>query len=110
MRLPNGDRAILDIRKLEKYCLDPMHPRGRHKARVFRDALGIGRSDAAWLQAVLLAAASKCEAVEVASDDFGTRWRVDVPVARHQRNIVVRTFWMVRINESNPRFVTCWVL
>jgi hypothetical protein len=34
--LRNGERAILDIRKLEKYCLDAAHPRGRHKARVFR--------------------------------------------------------------------------
>jgi Domain of unknown function (DUF4926) len=34
--LPNGDRAILDIRKLEDYCLSPSHPRGRHNTRVFR--------------------------------------------------------------------------
>jgi hypothetical protein len=37
-QLPYGDRAILDIRKIEGYCLDPAHPRGRHKARVFGDA------------------------------------------------------------------------
>jgi len=39
--LPNGDRAILDIRKLEDYCLSPSHPRGRHKARVFQRVLGV---------------------------------------------------------------------
>jgi hypothetical protein len=34
--LPNASRAIIDLQKIEDYCLDPTHPRGRHKARVFR--------------------------------------------------------------------------
>jgi hypothetical protein len=55
-RVPNADRAILDIRKIEEYCLNPAHPRGRHKARVFREALGIGQNDAQWLREVLLEA------------------------------------------------------
>jgi len=32
-RLPQSYQAILDIRKVEDYCLNPLHPRGRHKAR-----------------------------------------------------------------------------
>ncbi|HXG48805.1 MAG TPA: hypothetical protein VNO52_14360, partial [Methylomirabilota bacterium] len=35
MRLPNGERAIVDIQKLTAYCLNLQHTRGRHKARVF---------------------------------------------------------------------------
>jgi uncharacterized protein DUF6883 len=45
--LPYSDEAILDVRKIEDYCLSPSHPRGRHKARVFREALGLQQSDAA---------------------------------------------------------------
>jgi len=56
-RLPNGDRAILDIRKIEDYCLSPDHPERRHKARVFRDALGMGRSHARVIADEFLAAA-----------------------------------------------------
>ncbi|MGA2291554.1 DUF6883 domain-containing protein, partial [Bradyrhizobium sp.] len=44
-RLPHGDQAILDMRKIEDYCLNPSHPRGRHKARVFREALDLQRSE-----------------------------------------------------------------
>jgi hypothetical protein len=44
--LPKRNEAVLDIRKIEDYCLNPSHPRGRHKARVFREALGLQRSDA----------------------------------------------------------------
>lgn len=46
-RLPRGDEAILDIRKIEDYCLNPSHPRGCHKARIFREVLGLQRNDAA---------------------------------------------------------------
>jgi hypothetical protein len=56
--LPYGDRAILDVRKLVDYCLNPAHSRGRHKARVFRDSLGMRQTDAAELRALLLSAAA----------------------------------------------------
>jgi len=41
MLLPNGENAIVDIRKLRDYCLNPDNPRGGNKARVFVAALGI---------------------------------------------------------------------
>ena len=108
--LPNADRAILDLRKIEDYCLNPAHPRGRHKARVFRDARGIGRGEANWLGRALLAGLQNSDAAELGRDVFGTRWRVDVPVARQNRRVVIRTMWIVRGGEQVPRFVTCWVL
>jgi hypothetical protein len=109
-RLPNSERAILDLRKIEDYCLDAAHPRGRHKARLFRELLDLTRNDAGWLKAVLLDRVQNNEAVELVTDAFGGRWRVDVPVSRHGRKAVIRTIWIVRTGESAPRFVTCWVL
>ncbi|MGO8914308.1 MAG: DUF6883 domain-containing protein, partial [Stellaceae bacterium] len=109
-RVPNADGAILDIRRIADYCLSPVHPRGRHKARVFRDALGLSQDDARWLQAVLLDGLRHGEAIELSSDDLGSHWRVDVPVTRHAKSVVVRTIWIVRSGEQQPRFVTCWVL
>ena len=67
-RLPHGGGAILDIRKIEDYCPSPSHPRGRHKARVFREALDVERSAAAWLRDALLEAARSSEASQVAAD------------------------------------------
>jgi hypothetical protein len=108
--LPHADRAVLDLPKVEDYCLNPAHPRGRHKARVFREALGVDRSDAAWLRQTLLDGLPEQEAVELANDRYGTRWRVDIPVTRQNRRIVVRTLRIIRSGERAPRFVTCWVL
>ncbi len=49
MRLPNAERAVVDIAKLRDYCLNFEHPRGRHKARVFAAALGLTTADAEML-------------------------------------------------------------
>jgi hypothetical protein len=77
-RLPNCERAIFGLRKVADYCLSPAHSRGRHKARRFRET----RADAAWLRDVLIGAVKHVEATKLASDAYGDRWRVDVPVSR----------------------------
>jgi len=41
MNLPYANHAIIDIVKIKDYCLNPEHPRGKHKARVFKDSLGL---------------------------------------------------------------------
>jgi hypothetical protein len=109
-RLPQGDKAILDIRKLEDYCLNASHPRGRHKARVFRKALGLQHGDGAWLRDALLEAAAISEASPITIDSWETHWRLDATIRRQGRHAVVRMIWIVRSGESVPRFVTCWVL
>jgi len=110
MRLPNADRAIFDIRKIEDYCLSASHPRGRHKARVFREALGLNPGDAGWLRDALLQAVRSSEAQQVSADDWGSYWRVDATVRRQGRSAMVRMVWIMRNGEDIPRFVTCWVL
>jgi hypothetical protein len=107
--LPNHASAILDLRKLADYCLSAVHPRGRHKARVFREALGISQTDAVWLREALLNGLVDGTATEIVADRFGQRWSVDIPVTRHGKQVVVRTLWIVRKDEQAPRFVTCWV-
>lgn len=57
MNLPGGERAVVDVEKLRDYCLNPAHPRGRHKARVFAATLRLQKEDAEWLKAQLLDAA-----------------------------------------------------
>jgi hypothetical protein len=83
--LPNSSQAVLDIRKIEDYCLSPLHPRGHHKARVFREALNLQRSDAAWLRSVLLEAARLSEASQIGADEWGDHWRLDVTIRRQEK-------------------------
>ncbi len=51
MKLPNCEKAFVDIAKLRDYSLNPEHESGGHKARVFQAALGLTADDAEWLRA-----------------------------------------------------------
>jgi hypothetical protein len=110
MKLPNADRAVVDIEKLRDYCLDPGHPRGRHKARVFASALGITADDAELLHEELLAAANNAEAEPTDSDEFGQRFVLDFKMAGPMGHARVRSGWIVRSDEDFPRLATCYVL
>jgi hypothetical protein len=56
VKIPNAEQAYIDDSKLRDYSLNPEHPRGRHKARVFAAALGLTQSDVDLLRAALLRA------------------------------------------------------
>lgn len=110
MKLPNGEAAIVDIEKLRDYCLSSDHPRGRHKARVFRSLLGMTVVDSDDLRAALLDAALKEEASPGASDRYGTRFIIDFAIRHGERRASIRSCWIVRSGEIAPRFVTCYIL
>lgn len=74
MKLPNADRAVVEIEKLRDYCLSSSHPRGRHKARVFVTALGITADDAEELKQAVLSAVLTEEATPTERDEYGQRY------------------------------------
>lgn len=114
MKLPNADRAVLDVRKLRDYCLNPWHLRGRHKARLFREVLGLTSLHAELLRNQLLAAACKREARLVSTDEYGERYVLDSIVAVHvgdqERTARVRSLWIVLHGEDFPRFCSCYMI
>lgn len=110
MRLPGGAQAVVDIAKLRDYCLNPLHPRGRHKARVFSAALHFTQADAALLRAKLLDAALRGEAAFGQADEFGQRYVLDFDCVNGRFSAIVRSSWIVRRGDSYPRFITCYVL
>ncbi len=85
MKLPNADRAIVEISKLRDYCLNPDHPRGRHKARVFVSALNLTAENAEELQKALLSAAKTNDALLTAEDEYGTRYQVDFNMSHQEK-------------------------
>ncbi len=109
MKLPNGERAIVDSRKLQGYCLNPHHSRGRNKAKVFA-SVGIGQADAVVLREALLAAASNAEARLGVANPYGQRYIVDFDLVRQARTVRIRSTWIVRIGEDLPRLTSCYVL
>ena len=110
MLVPGAERAFIDLRKLSDYVLDPAHPVGRHKARVFDGALGLTRADVGVLHGWLIRAIAVCEAVPGQSDEFGQRYLVDFTASTDFGSAVLRSAWIIRQDEDFPRLVTCFVL
>ena len=110
MKLPNADRAIVEIEKLRDYCLSSSHPRGRHKARVFISALGITADDAQELKQAILSAVTTEEATPTERDEYGQRFVFDFSMKRQGKVAVVRCSWIIRSTEDYPRLTSCYVL
>jgi hypothetical protein len=110
MKLPNGESAIVDIRKIQSYCLSSVHPRGRHKARVFEAVLGMTAEDGFVLGSALKRAAAENEAMQGTSDQYGSRFIIDFDLEHKGRTAAIRSCWILLADESTPRFVTCYLL
>jgi hypothetical protein len=63
MKLPNSEKAVVELNKLRDYSLNPEHESGRHKATVFRAALGLTLVNADWLRVEVLRIAGDYDAV-----------------------------------------------
>ena len=100
----------MEIAKLRDYCLNPDHPRGRHKARLFAAALGLTANHADQLRDRLLEAAQAEEAAATDQDEFGQRYVVDFTMKTAAGEANVRSSWIVRAGEDFPRLTSCYVL
>lgn len=109
MKLPNGQRAIVDLRKLRDYCLNPDSPKGRHKARVFAAALGLRAADAPTLQAKLREIARTKDATPAELDLYGQRYTIDFEMMSEGGKAIIRSSWIVLRGKRTPRLTTCYV-
>lgn len=110
MLLPNAQRAVVDIRKLRDYCLNPEHDEGKHKARLFAAALGMHATDAEELRLALLAAVRVHPATPGRVDAFGTRHRVDFTLEWKSRKAMIRSGWIIEPESDTPKLTTCYPL
>lgn len=106
--LPGVEIAKIDIRKLREYVLNPNHPDGRHKARVFAASLGIGPDESDWLASAILGGIAGAEAIFSASNPWGDLYRVDLKIRRADRCALVRTGWLC--SGSETKMTTCYVV
>jgi hypothetical protein len=109
MLLPNGKLAVVDIRKLRDYCLNPDNPRGSAKARVFVSALGITAKDADKLRARLLEIAASEDATVGELDLYGQRYTIDFEMETKTGRAELRSGWIILRSEMTPRLTTCYV-
>jgi len=109
MKLPHHADATIDLAKLRDYVLNPDHPRGKHKAKIFARVLGFDDRDASELKRQILAQIGEAECHRGFTDDYGQRFHADVLVSGGSGRAIVRTGWILLKGESAPRLTTCFV-
>lgn len=108
--LLNAEHAVVDYRKLSTYSLNPTHPSGGHKARVFQSALGYSPTNADVLglrvqEGVLSAPAKMLDPI-----NFGQKMAVDIPILGvNGETAIVRTGWIYETDSLVPRLTTIFV-
>ena len=110
MKLPHNERAYINLVKLREYSLSPNHEEGKHKARVFAAALGIGVEQVEWLRDCLFDAARTLECQKGKGDEHGQRYTIDFTPQFAGKSACVRSAWIVRHGEDFPRLISCYVL
>jgi hypothetical protein len=108
MKLPRGDLAEVDPRKVREYPLSETHTVGRSKTRFFR-GVGFQEATADLVIAKLRHMADTQEVTQTSATAHGVKYvligEVETPTGRHIR---LRTIWIVDRGGERPRFVTAY--
>ena len=107
--LPNSAQAVVPLEKLRDYSLNSSHAVGKHKARVFASALGMTEKDAPRLREMILQAILITSAVEIDTNEHGTRYIVDFQTLGLKGKVTIRTAWIIDFSETIPRLTSCYV-
>jgi len=110
--LPKYERAEIPRGKLEGYALNPVHePDGKHKARVFKSALGFDQSTWELLKQRILEELPYHEARLTQTSEYGDSYVVDLPVeGPNGHTAKIRTAWMFKTGTDYPSLTTVLVL
>jgi hypothetical protein len=107
MKLPNGYKAQLND-KLERYSLNLQHLKGKDKAILFRNRLGITLENKHLLEAALLESAVNSEAEIYKTDNYGTHYDVKFFMTTATGSSWVIGCWIIRTNEDFPRLTNTY--
>lgn len=106
--LPNVAQCIVEPTKMRDYLLSMAHPVGRFKAVVFV-ALGYSAENWQVLADDLLVLARTETAREGQPSPFGQKYEVSGKLTGpNGRSATVTTVWMLKPDESSPRFITAF--
>src|SRR5262249_26359073 len=109
MKLPNGQNAIVEERKLTEYVLNMNHPAGMHHAVLFRDLLGITAADWTVLRDALLAAAQTEDVTLGQASPPGEKWEMRFSLTGPAGSKIVLAVWLIETGQTQPRLITCFV-
>ncbi|MCH8912557.1 MAG: hypothetical protein IIA33_03205 [Planctomycetes bacterium] len=109
MKLPHGDQAIVDDRKLLEYVLNPVHPVGRHHAVLFDRLLGITIKNHLVLREALVQGAREQDVESGRPSEHGRKFNMRLEMSGPKGTKIVVAVWLIEQGTEYPRLVTCYV-
>ncbi len=109
MKLPNGNKAQIGD-KLDRYSLNIQHPKGKDKAVMFRNRLGITLANRELLETALLESVLKNDAIIHKNDEYGTQYDVKFLMTTEFGSSLVIGCWIIRKDEDFPRLTNTYPL
>jgi hypothetical protein len=107
MKVPNGQKAKLGD-KLERYCLNLEHPKGKDKAMMFQKRLGITLNNKTILEKALLNSLQEDDAIIYKVDQYGTHYDVKFTLITPTGKSLVLGCWIIRKTEDFPRLTNTY--
>ena len=108
--IPNVEGATINRKKLTEYALNPNHPVGGNKAKVFESALGYNQSNADDLMRQIYEKLPSSEAILGKLDEYGQRYIVDILITGpNGKTMYVRTGWIIKTGSNIPELTTIFV-
>ena len=108
--IPNVEGATINPKKLTEYALNPNHPVGGNKAKVFESALGYNQSNADDLMRQIYEKLPSSEAILGKLDEYGQRYTVDILITGpNGKTMYVRTGWIIKTGSNIPELTTIFV-
>ena len=109
--LPNLERASILTEKIRDYALNPNHPKGRDKARVFKAVLGIEQKHADAFAETIRGTLPRAYAEKQKQDQFGTRWATHHEIAGLTgKSAIVTVAWIYKAEAPDiPVLVSCYI-
>jgi methyl coenzyme M reductase gamma subunit len=107
MKIPNGEKAQIGD-KLERYSLNLNHSKGKDKAIMFRDRLGITLDNKHILEQALLKSLLENEAIIYRIDQYGTHYDVKFTLTTTIGSSLILGCWIIRQEEGFPRLTNTY--
>ncbi len=107
MKLPNGHQADLG-NKIEDYCLNFNHQKGKHKATLFQSKIGITLENADLLKNAIKKAAINETVIIRKTNEHGTHYNMKFLLKTDVGESLILVAWIIRTNENFPRLTNCY--
>jgi hypothetical protein len=99
--------------KLLHYVLNFHHQEGQHKARVFKSALNIEKSNYHLLETELILALERSidnnSLILLETTQYGQKYRLNFSMQHCDKYAPICSIWMHRTDEPCVRLVTCYI-